>query len=124
MALEDALILSASLSTLFQTTSPGILNTPSKGRTTALAKAFQAYDEVRRPRAQRQVGTARETGEVYNLRDWRGGGEGEERGMGVEEVVRVLGGRFEWLWRRDLEGDVEGVGERVRELVLVGGLEP
>ena len=44
--------------------------------------------------------------------------------MGIEEVVRVLGGRFEWLWRRDLEGDVEGVGERVRERVLVGGLEP
>lgn len=121
MALEDALILSTSLSTLFSIASPHTLNTPSKSRTSALAKAFQAYDEVRRPRAQRQVGTARETGEVYNLRDWRGGGDGV---MGIEEVVRVLGGRFEWLWRRDLEGDVEGVGERVRELLQVGGLEP
>lgn len=119
MALEDALILTHSLSTLCSIASPHTLATPSKSRTSALAKAFQAYDEVRRPRAQRQVGTARETGEVYNMRDWREEGEG---GMGVEEVVRVLGGRFEWLWRRDLEGDVDGVGERVRE--LLGGLEP
>lgn len=66
-----------------------------------------------------QVRTARETGEMYNLRGWR---EGGEREIGVEEVVGVLGGRFEWLWRRDLEGDVGGVGERVRE--LLGGLEP
>ncbi|KAG9206323.1 hypothetical protein G6514_005049 [Epicoccum nigrum] len=122
-ALEDALVLTHALSTLFGTTasSPSALRGPSSlARAQAFGAAFRAYDEVRRPRAQLQVTTARETGDLYNLRERSRGGE--EVLLGIERAVGTLNGRFEWLWRRDLEGDVKGVGERVRE--LLGRLEP
>ncbi|KAH6612632.1 hypothetical protein C7974DRAFT_445404 [Boeremia exigua] len=105
--LEDALILTRALAAVPRSA----LSVASPARSRALEAAFQAYDEVRRPRAQRQVRTARECGEVYNLRD----SQGAE--CGVEEALGELGGRFEWLWGHDLEGDVRAVERRVGELV-------
>ncbi|KZM23024.1 oxidoreductase [Ascochyta rabiei] len=116
-ALEDALILTVALSKLHSTLPLSLLATPSPARTAAFTAAFTAYDEVRRPRAQRQVATARECGELYNLRDPKTGDA-----MGVEEVLGELRGRFEWLWSHDLEGGVGGVEDRVRVLLREGGV--
>lgn len=72
--------------------------------------AFQAYDEVRRPRAQEQVRTTDECGEVYNLSDPVAGDD-------IVTVVKNLNGRFKWIWEHDLEGDCKIVEERFSELV-------
>jgi salicylate hydroxylase len=115
-ALEDALILTHALAKLSTTVPQHTLSQPSPNRTRAIEAAFQAYDEIRRPRAQKQVTTARACGEIYNLRDPTTGRE-----LSVEEALEDLNGRFEWLWKHDLEGDVRKVEGRTAELLR--GLE-
>ncbi|KAJ4983848.1 salicylate hydroxylase [Stagonosporopsis vannaccii] len=110
--LEDALILTCALGHVYDTTPFDTLNTASPDRTRAIKAAFQAYDEVRRPRAQKQVRTAQECGEVYNLRD---AATGED--LSIEQALANLNGRFEWLWKHDLEGDIEIVEARTAELL-------
>lgn len=110
--LEDALILAHALGTLYNTASPSMLDTASPNRTRAIQAAYHAYDEIRRPRAQKQVQTARECGEVYNLRDPETGAA-----LTIEEALKDLNGRFEWLWKHDLEADVRMVEERTVELL-------
>lgn len=109
--LEDALILTHALGRLY-TASSGSLDTESDLRTKSIEAAFQAYDEVRRPRAQKQVSTARECGEVYNLRDPKTG-----KDLSIEEALQDLNGRFEWLWQHNLESDVRRVEGRTEELL-------
>lgn len=115
-ALEDALILTHALGKLHATLSPDVRNTRSPNRTRAIEAAFRAYDEIRRPRAQKQVQTARECGELYNLRDPKTGAD-----LSIEDALEDLNGRFEWLWKHDLEADVRAVEERTAELLR--GLE-
>jgi salicylate hydroxylase len=111
--LEDALILTHALSTLYHDTASQItLSSRSPNRTRAIEAAFQAYDEIRRPRAQKQVSTARECGEVYNLRDPNTG-----KDLSVEEALEDLNSRFEWLWKHNLENDVRRVEGRTEELL-------
>ncbi|KAF2475014.1 FAD/NAD(P)-binding domain-containing protein [Lindgomyces ingoldianus] len=113
--LEDALILSRVLGKLVSSTPSNIL-TPSSPdqkleRARIIKVAFQAYDEIRRPRAQEQVRTTNECGEIYNLRlgeeipDRDGDGD-------IVAAVRNLKGRFRWIWEHDLEGDVRKVESR------------
>ncbi|KAF3005777.1 hypothetical protein E8E13_007282 [Curvularia kusanoi] len=116
-ALEDALILNHTLNALYSTAPPDTFNHPSPNRTRVFKAAFRAYDETRRPRAQEQVRTARDCGEIYNLRDPASGEE-----IGVEEALADLNGRFEWIWQHDLESDVKVARERTAE--LLGQLEP
>lgn len=111
-ALEDALILTHALGKLHTALPPSILNTASPNRTRAIEAAFQAYDGIRRPRAQKQVITARECGEIYNLKDPKTGRE-----LSIEEALVDLNGRFEWLWKHDLEADVREVEDRTAELL-------
>lgn len=111
-ALEDALILTHALGKLHTSLPPEVRNTPSPERARAIEAAFRAYDEIRRPRAQKQVMTARECGEIYNLRDPKTGAD-----LSMEDVLRLLNGRFEWLWKHDLEADVRAVEERTAELL-------
>lgn len=49
---------------------------------------------------------------MYNLRDPVTGGE-----LSIEQALENLNGRFEWLWKHDLEGDVRMVEERTAELL-------
>ncbi|KAF2267492.1 FAD/NAD(P)-binding domain-containing protein [Lojkania enalia] len=107
--LEDALILSRVLGKLYRT-KMAVLSKPCRHRTRLMEAAFQAYDEIRRPRAQEQVRTAEECGEVYML---RGAGIGES----MEAVVRDMDDRFKWIWERDLEADCRAVEERFLERV-------
>jgi salicylate hydroxylase len=107
--LEDALILSRVLGKLYHNTSPQTLATPSPLRTKFTEAAFQAYDEVRRPRAQEQVRTTAECGELYNLLH-------PVVGNDIVKTVENLNGRFKWLWEHDLLADVSTVEKRFGEL--------
>lgn len=92
-AVEDALILSRVMGCVY-----------SSGE---IQWAFQAYDQVRRPRSQKQVREARLAGTVYDM---------EASGIGddVEKIKKQLSGK-EWLWNHDLEGDVREAEKLFRE---------
>jgi salicylate hydroxylase len=108
--LEDALILSRVLGKLHQSVSASTLATPSPLRTKTIEAAFQAYDEVRRPRAQKQVVTSHACGEVYNLMDPVAGDD-------IVKSIENLNNRFGWIWQHDLAADVRTVEQRFEELV-------
>lgn len=91
-------------------TSLAVSSLPAPERTRAFHAAFQAYDELRRPRAQRQVSTARTCGEMYNLRR---ADTGEV--CRVEDALEDLRARFEWLWLVDLHAEVKMVESRTGE---------
>ncbi|KAF1929586.1 FAD/NAD(P)-binding domain-containing protein [Didymella exigua CBS 183.55] len=110
--LEDALVLTHALGKLCTAVPAATLNTPSAARTRALEAAFAAYDEIRRPRAQKQVRTARECGEIYNLRDPLTGAD-----LSIEDALQDLNARFEWLWTHDLAADVRLVEEKTAALL-------
>lgn len=112
--LEDALILSRVIGKLYHSTSQSTLSTPSPLRKKVVEAAFQAYDEVRRPRAQEQVRTSHVCGDIYNLVDPVAGDD-------IPSIVANLNGRFEWIWLHDLASDVRSVESRFDELV---GLKP
>ncbi|KAH7132405.1 hypothetical protein B0J11DRAFT_226434 [Dendryphion nanum] len=108
--LEDSLILSRVLGKLYHSTPAPTLATPSLLRTDLIEATFKAYDEIRRPRAQEQVRTTDECGEVYNLCH-------PEIGEDIERVVEHLNCRFGWIWQHDLEEDIRSVEVRYEELV-------
>jgi salicylate hydroxylase len=108
--LEDALILSRVLGKLYQSIPAPTLATPSPLRTKIMEAAFQAYDEIRRPRAQKQVVTSHACGEVYNLMDPVAGDD-------IVKSVEDLNSRFSWIWQHDLAADVRTAEKRFEELV-------
>lgn len=64
-----------------------------------LPMAFQAYDAIRRPRAQKVVSTSQETGQLYSFTH-------PEAGEDMEKIVENLRRRFLWIWEHDLEKDL------------------
>jgi salicylate hydroxylase len=106
--LEDALILSRVLGKLYRGLSTATLSAP---RTKYIEAAFQAYDEMRRPRAQEQVWTSQACGEVYEFMDPVAADD-------IQKCVENLNQRFAWIWKHDLAGDVRRVESRFEELVL------
>ncbi|KAH8726259.1 hypothetical protein GQ44DRAFT_794841 [Phaeosphaeriaceae sp. PMI808] len=107
--LEDALIMSRVLGKLHCNTPKSILSTPSPLRTKIIESAFQAYDEIRRPRAQKQVRTSHACGEVYNLMD-------PTAGDSIVRSVENLNSRFAWIWKHDLAGDIQIAERRFEEI--------
>lgn len=84
--LEDAVILSHLLSLA---RSPG-----------QLEAAFQAYDSIRRPRAQKVVSTSFEAGRMYAWLD-------PEIGDDMSKIVANANQRFHWIWQHDIKADLE-----------------
>lgn len=80
-AIEDALVLSA----LFEKVSTS----------QEVPKALAAYDQIRRPRAQRVVSTSREAGQVISMKR---PGVGEN----LDKMREDLETRLNWIWHRDL----------------------
>ncbi|KAL8797860.1 MAG: hypothetical protein Q9195_000212 [Heterodermia aff. obscurata] len=82
MAIEDAFVLSNLL---------GEVSHPNQ-----LENAFQAFDQIRRPRTQKLVTTSREAGELWDL---------EAAGIGddMEKFRANLHVRMDWIWDIDLE---------------------
>lgn len=110
--LEDALILSRVLGKLHRSIPASTLTAPSPPRTKTIEAAFQAYDEIRRPRAQKQVVTSHACGEVYNFMDPVAGDD-------IVKCVENLNNRFSWIWQHDLAADVRTVESRFEDLVAI-----
>ena len=64
-----------------------------------IPRAFAAFDKVRRPRSQRQVKVARDSGWLYDLQlpgymdDW-------------DKIKEMLVSKQAWIWNHDLEADI------------------
>jgi salicylate hydroxylase len=104
---EDALILSNLLEAITQI----------PDRSTALRPyldaALEAYDSIRRPRAQKQLEQSAEVERMLFFLD-------PETGDDMEKILKKMQqGRFEWLWFCDMEGEVEEALRRMRKNVSV-----
>lgn len=99
---EDALILSTALG--------DIANCEIKASDTkTLRAALQAYDAVRRPRAQRQLEQSLEAGDLLSFLDPKAGSD-------MKLVLRRMqGDRFDWLWFHDLTQDVSHLREQMKQ---------
>lgn len=75
--------------------------------------AFQAYDEIRRPRAQKQVQTSHYCGEIYNFLDLK-------LGSNIVQIVENMKRRFTWIWDHDLDADVSLAERRFDDLTATG----
>ncbi|OTB11584.1 hypothetical protein K445DRAFT_321962 [Daldinia sp. EC12] len=62
--------------------------------------AFQVYDAIRRPRAQKVVLTSAEAGLIYT---WRAPGIGND----MYKIVENANKRLHWIWQHDLEADIK-----------------
>lgn len=95
-AIEDACVLSA----LFAK-----VTTPDD-----VPNALAAYDQVRRPRAQRVVSTSRESGQLMSM---------QQSGVGdnVEKMREKLDTRMHWIWHRDLVAQNEAAVKLFDEAV-------
>lgn len=99
---EDALVLSTVLGDMAK-----FENKVSEEE--ALRAALQAYDAVRRPRAQRQLEQSLEAGNLLSFLDSKAGSD-------MELVLqRMQGDRFDWLWFHDLRQDVSRARERMKQ---------
>lgn len=107
---EDALLLSTTIEAIARTADP--IN--------HLSAALQVYDEVRRPRAQRQAEQSLEAGLLLSLQD-------PEAGSDMKKILsRMQNDRFDWLWFHDLNEDVQHahnmMNERLAQVRRVKGL--
>ncbi|KAF2105962.1 mannitol 1-phosphate dehydrogenase [Lophiotrema nucula] len=84
MCIEDAAILSAVLK--------------EANDIEGLKKAFAAYDEVRRPRTQKNVVTSKEAGMLYDF---------ELEGDDLDKIEENDRNRMYWIWDEDLDAEVE-----------------
>ncbi|KAI1081422.1 mannitol 1-phosphate dehydrogenase [Whalleya microplaca] len=63
-----------------------------------LGRAFQAYDEIRRPRTQKLVVTSQEAGMLYDF---------ELEGDDLDAIERNLATRMRWIWNIDIKAELE-----------------
>jgi len=84
MCIEDSLILSVLLKE-----AQGVGD---------VQRAFQAYDEVRRGRSQKNVMTSKEAGTLYDF---------ELEGDDLDKIEPNFRQRMKWIWDVDLDEEVE-----------------
>jgi len=101
--LEDALVLSNVLSKIVE------IHNDSADQMTSIETALEAYDVVRRPRAQKQLEQSAEVGKMIFFQH-------EEAGPDMSKILpRLQEGRFDWLWFHDIEVDVNKALTRMNE---------
>lgn len=104
-ALEDALVLSSMLSKIPRASEKNRSLLP------AIHAAFEGYDSVRRPRAQRQLEQSAEVAEMLYFQH-------PETGSDMNKILpRLQNGRFEWLWFHDLTKDVDAASGKMDEIL-------
>lgn len=108
--LEDALIMSNLLAKVY--------SVPQKDAASApyLRAAFEGYDSVRRPRAQKQLEQAAEVGDMLHFQHAEAGSD-----MG-NILPRLQQGRFNWLWFHDLNIDIRSASDRMDEVLSKGAV--
>lgn len=102
-AAEDAYILSEVLSCLVEKGEPD---------DEAVKAAFTAFEDIRRPRIDRTQRQSVSTGP-----EWYGVHERKMEGPELEEMIRSMHARFEWLWGLDIEGEAMKAKDRMRQLL-------
>lgn len=75
-----------------------------------LETAFQVYDSIRRPRAQKVVSTSFEAGMIYTWRD-------PEIGDDMTKIVDNANQRHHWIWQHDISADLDKAGREFARLV-------
>lgn len=101
--LEDALILANVLEELSK------LRPSEADSTSRIERALEAYDSVRRPRAQRQLEEAAEVGRMIFFKH-------EEAGDDMSKLLAMMQhGRLDWIWFHDIIGDVNTAVARMHE---------
>jgi len=76
--------------------------------------AFEAFDQVRRPRAQKLVATSRAAGLVYGFSD-------QSISDDLEKLQRDIETRWTWIWNLDLARELDRAKQLVRESHVVDG---
>jgi len=100
--LEDALIMSGVLAELAD------LPASQANSISRIESALEAYDAVRRPRAQKQLEQAAEVGRMIFFQH-------EEAGDDMSKILpRLQQGRFNWIWFHDIKQDVERAVSRMK----------
>jgi salicylate hydroxylase len=101
--IEDALVLSNILAELKTTpVSDASLNA-------RIRAAFDAYDSVRRPRAQKQLEQSAELARMIYFQD-------EKAGSDMTKILpRLQNGRFNWIWFHDIQEDVNKAVARMEK---------
>lgn len=102
-ALEDALMLSRLLKLVKD--SPSDFNT-------ALTAAYQVFDEIRRPYANKVVATSVEAGNIYSF-------ENPETGDDMDKIVANANARLPWIWTHDVAAEVALAEEKFRTLTSI-----
>ena len=93
--IEDALILSSVLAGLSK------ISRPDTGSFGEISAALNAYDAIRRPRAQHQLEQSAEVADMIYFQH-------KEAGSDMNKILsRLQNGRFDWLWFHDLDKDVQ-----------------
>ncbi|THX01186.1 monooxygenase [Aureobasidium pullulans] len=101
--LEDALVLSNVLSKIAD------MHNDSVSPMTCIETGLEAYDLVRRPRAQKQLEQSAEVGEMIFFQH-------EQAGSDMSKILpRLQAGRFDWLWFHDIEDDVNKALAKMNE---------
>jgi 2-polyprenyl-6-methoxyphenol hydroxylase-like FAD-dependent oxidoreductase len=103
--LEDALVLSNLLAR--------IVSAPEKEAPLGpyIHAAFEGYDSVRRPRAQKQLEQAAEVGLMIHFQH-------PQAGSDITKILpRLQQGRFDWLWFHDLNEDIQSASQRMDEVM-------
>jgi salicylate hydroxylase len=72
--------------------------------------AFEIYDSIRRPRAQKVVSTSYEAGDIYTWND-------PIIGDDMQKIVDNANERLHWIWRHDLKSDAAEAERRLLERI-------
>ena len=102
---EDAVVLSNLLTE--------IINTSEKDAPLGpyISAAFEAYDSIRRPRAQKQLEQSAEVARMLFFQH-------EEAGSDMSSILSKLQqGRFNWLWFHDIGDDVQSAILKMKEAI-------
>ncbi|KAK0618714.1 6-methylsalicylic acid decarboxylase atA [Lasiodiplodia hormozganensis] len=102
-ALEDAVVLAHLLA---------LVKTPEE-----LEPAFQVYDAIRRPRAQKVVTTSLAAGIIKLWLD-------PELGSDMEKIVENGNESLHWIWQHDISADLREAEDQFYRLVGHGRTEP
>lgn len=95
--IEDAVVLSSVLEAILKD-QEGDANVTTQ---LPFVAALDAYDSVRRPRAQKQLEQSAEVARMLFFQH-------EETGDDMEKILaRLQTGRFDWLWFHDVQEDVD-----------------
>lgn len=71
--------------------------------------AFEVYDSIRRPRAQKLVRTSQEAGHIAAMCN-------EETESDREKIVANYRRRWLWIWEHDLSADIKKADEEFERL--------